>query len=148
MNCEQARILLMGYLDGELDSEQEKELRRHLDTCPACRAEWESFKNLKEDTSNMKFKLLPEMYWDEYWEKVYNKIERGLGWIFFSIGAIILFGFGFYEMFRDFFMNPKEPLALKLGVGFLSIGLIVIFVSVLREKLMVRRVDKYRRVIR
>ncbi len=148
MNCEQARILLMGYLDGELDPEQEKELRQHLDTCPACKGEWESFKNLKEDTSNMKFKLLPEMYWDDYWEKVYNKIERGVGWIFFSIGAIILFGFGFYEMFRDFFMNPKEPFTLKLGVGFLSIGLIVIFVSVLREKLMVRRVDKYRRVIR
>ena len=96
----------------------------------------------------MKFKPFPEMFWDEYWENVYNRIERGLGWILFSLGAIILLSYGAYELLKEFFLNPKEPLIEKVGLGLLIVGFIVVFVSVLREKLMVRKIDKYRRIKR
>ncbi len=148
MKCEEARILMMGYLDGELSAEDKKEFLEHLNTCQNCQQEWQSFNQLKEETSKMRFKALPEMYWDDYWEKVYNRIERGIGWIFFSIGAIILLAFMGYEFLQDFFMNSREPLILKIGVGFFVLGFIIIFVSVVREKLMVRRHDKYRRIVR
>ena len=96
----------------------------------------------------MKFKPFPEMFWDEYWENVYNKIERGIGWILFSLGAIILLAYGAYEMLQDFFLNPQKPMIEKVGLGLLLLGLIIVFVSVLREKLMIRKVDKYRRIVR
>ena len=96
----------------------------------------------------MRFRALPEMYWDEYWQHVYNRIERGIGWIFLSIGFIIVLAFSGYEFLKDFFLNPQEPLLLRIGVGFLGLGFIIVFVSVLREKLMVRKYDKYRRVVR
>ncbi len=148
MKCEQARLLMTGYLDGELNEEEIVALRQHLKTCTKCRAEWEMFKKLKEETSQMKFKPFPEMFWDDYWENVYNRIERGIGWIFFSVGAIILLAYGAFELFENFFMNPKEPLIEKVGFGFFLLGFIIVFVSVLREKLMIRKVDKYRRVKR
>ena len=148
MKCDEARLLMMGYLDNELTEDEIKALQEHLNSCAKCRAEWESFKELKKETSEMKFKPFPEMFWDDYWENVYNRIERGIGWILFSLGAIILLAFGAYELLEDFFLNPKEPMIEKIGVGLLILGLIVIFVSVLREKLMIRKVDKYRRVLR
>jgi len=148
MKCEEARFLMMGYLDGELNEEQKQDFLKHLQECPDCQAEWQSFNQLKEDTQEMKFRALPEMYWDDYWQHVYNRIERGIGWIFFSLGAIIVLAFAGYELMRDFFLNSTEPLILRVGVGIFLLGFIIILVSVLREKLMVRKYDKYRRVVR
>ena len=148
MDCKQAEVLMTGLLDNELDDKQRRDLQKHLAECPACSAKYETYKNLKKDMADMKFKNLPEVYWDEYWQNVYNRIERGIGWIFFSIGAIVLLIFAGYEIFREFFMNPAEPFGVKIGAGFLGVGLIVLFVSVLREKLMVRKVDKYRSIQR
>lgn len=148
MNCEEARFLMMGYLDGELTEEQKEAFLQHVNQCPDCQAEWRGFKSLKEETGKMKFRALPEMFWDDYWQHVYNKIERGIGWIFFSLGAIIVLGFIGYEFLKDFLLNAQEPLLLRVGLGLLVFGFIIIFVSVLREKLMVRSHDKYRRIVR
>ncbi|MHB2153102.1 zf-HC2 domain-containing protein [Calditrichota bacterium GD2] len=148
MKCEQARFLMMGYLDGELDEKEKAEFLEHLNSCPDCQAEWPSFNQLKEESKKMKFRALPEMYWDEYWQQVYNRIERGIGWILFSLGAIIVLAFAGYEVLKEFFLDASQPLVLRIGMGLLMLGFIVLFISVLREKLMVRRHDKYRRIIR
>lgn len=148
LSCEDARILIAGLVDGELDQEQESAVQGHIRECKSCAETFNSFTELKEGTADMKFKKLPEMYWDEYWEHVYNKIERGMGWIFLSIGVILLLMFSGYQLLSEFFLDAGRPLILRFGVGILLLGLIVLIVSVLREKLMVRRVDLYRRVKR
>lgn len=144
LTCEKVKILMMGLLDNELDSRQELEINAHLAGCPSCSEQYQSFKELKEGASEMKFKQLPEMYWDEYWNQVYNRIERGFGWILLSLGLIFILIFAGYQLLQTFFLDPAKPFILKLGVGLGGIGLSVLFVSVLREKLMVRKVDKYR----
>ncbi len=148
INCAEIKPLLMGFVDNELDEKQRTLVQAHLSECPICREEFEKFSGLKKETSEMKFKQLPEIFWDEYWSHVYNKIERGIGWIFFSIGAIILLIYAGYMLFEEFFFNPAEPLILKIGVAAGSVGFVILFVSVLREKLMIRKVDKYRSIKR
>ena len=81
-----------------------------------------------------------------YWEQVYNRIERGAGWIFVSIGAIILLSFGAFHFVQDFLMNPKEPLVIKIGVSTAILGVIILFISVLRERLFIRKTDKYKEI--
>jgi len=148
ISCQQAEILMTGLLDNELNAKQRRQIKIHLEQCPACAAKFDSYKQLKKETADMKFKNLPEVYWDEYWQNVYNKIERGIGWILSSIGAIILLIFAGYQLLQDFFLNPEESLGIKIGVAFGGVGLIILFVSVLREKLMVRHIDKYRSIER
>ncbi len=148
LNCQEARILLMGKIDGELDTEKLLLLDNHLSVCSKCQAEYERFVQLKKGASEMKFKQLPEMYWDDYWNHVYNKIERGISWILISIGSMLVLAFAGYQALESFFIDPELPLILKIGAAFLALGLIFLFVSVLREKLMVKKVDKYRSVQR
>ncbi len=148
LSCEEAKILIMGHLDGELDESQASLLDKHIQLCNACLKRWRAFVKLKERTGAMTFKALPDMYWDGYWGNVYNRIERGLGWILTSIGAILLLGYAFYEALQSFFNDPSTPFILKVAVALLGVGLIVLFISVVREKLMVRKVDKYRSVKR
>lgn len=40
MGCEEARLLLDAYVDGELSAEQERALMEHVESCAACREEF------------------------------------------------------------------------------------------------------------
>jgi hypothetical protein len=148
MKCQEAIILISGKLDGELTPEQENELNRHLESCPVCRKEYEELTKLKEVTADMRFTDLPDRYWAGYWNDIYNRLERGIGWIFVSIGAIILIAFGAWELFDKFLMDASQPLLLRFGFGIGIIGLIVLLVSVLRERLFARKHERYEEVER
>ncbi len=148
LTCEEAQIRIMGLIDGELSTVQEKELNEHLQSCASCQKKYEAFVGLKKEAKEMKLKKLPEMYWDDYWDQVYNRMERGMSWVLLSIGFILLLIYGSYEVLYDFFINPAKPLVLKIGVGIFTLGVVILFVSVFREKLMVRKVDQYRSVKR
>jgi len=148
ISCEDVQIKMMGLLDNELNEQLSKQIFDHLEVCPDCKKKYDSFVQLKKDTSDMKFKKLPEMYWDDYWTHVYNRIERGFSWILVSLGAMILLVYGSYEVMHEFYLDPENPLLIKIGAGILTVGMIVLFVSVLREKLMIRKIDKYRSIER
>ncbi len=148
LRCQESRYLMMGYLDGELGQDEAQRLQNHLANCPACRAELEMFESLKKETGAMSYKELPEIYWQNHWDKIYNRVERGIGWVFISLGAVLLLSFGAYHLFHDFFMNPGVSPMVKVGIGLAMFGGIVLFVSVAREKWMLQRVDKYRSVQR
>jgi predicted anti-sigma-YlaC factor YlaD len=148
MKCQEAFILISGKLDGELTPDQEQELNEHLQTCPVCRKEYDELLKLKEVTSDMRFTDLPDRYWAGYWNDVYNKLERGVGWIFLSVGAMIVLGFAAWEFLDNFLLNTTVPLLLRFGVGVGIIGLIILLVSVLRERLFAKKHERYEEVER
>ena len=96
----------------------------------------------------MKLKKLPEFYWDEYWKHIYNRIERGLSWLFIAIGLIIVLGFSGWHLINSLIDDQKMPPLLKGGVYILLLGFIILVISILREKMLVRKVDKYREIER
>ncbi len=146
--CDEIKILMMKYLDQEASAEERDALRRHLGYCRPCREEFHQLKNLKKVTGEMKKQLLPEMAWEEYWHHLYNRLERGIAWILLSLGIIILLGYASVDFVRDVLQTTQLSPFQKVGILFLVLGTIVLFVSVLREKWMVRRHDKYREVQR
>ncbi len=48
MNCDDARILLHGHLDGELELGRDLELQRHLAECPQCAGEYQSMRAMRQ----------------------------------------------------------------------------------------------------
>ena len=142
------KIMLSGYIDGELSSDEKAELEMHLKTCSDCRKELEVFQELKEVTGAMKYADIPEHVWDNYWRGIYRRLELGIGWILFSIGAIIILACMCYGIFQNFFLNPDEPLILKIGVGTLILGAIFLLVSVTRERIFAYRRDRYKEIKR
>jgi len=145
---ENINIKIMAYLDRELPEAENALLEQKIAADPRYQKSYNQLKKLKEVTGAMKFKILPDMYWDEYWRNVYNRLERGISWILVSLGAIIVMTFAVWtaitELLADHTINP----VLKSGIFILIIGGVILFVSVLREKLMVRKVDKYKEVER
>jgi hypothetical protein len=143
---EDKRKLLAGYVDGELSDEERQAFEQELQRNPQLRAELEEFRKLKEVTSMMRYADLPDEVWDGYWQSLYRKLERGVGWIMFSIGAIILLFFGLYQGLHDLYIDPQEPFLVKVGVTALGGGLIFLLVSFIRERLFAYKRDRYREV--
>ena len=91
---------------------------------------------------------LPEVYWEDYWSHIYNRLERGISWIFISIGAILVLSFAAWQWISHLFADTQMHPVLKVGILTLAIGILILFISIFREKIMVRKVDKYRKVER
>lgn len=146
--CESYKFLIMKSLDDEITSEEKRQLEIHLSECAACRQEYQELTELKGVTHEVKKRMLPEMAWEEYWQHLYNRLERGVGWILISIGAIILFGIGVYQFVAEILRSTQISGLEKFGILALSLGFVVLFISVLREKLMARRHDNYKEIQR
>jgi len=148
ISCEEMTLHMMALLDDELDKDKMKDVIDHLETCKKCSDDYASIKKVKEITGKMTFKKLPEFYWDDYWNHIYNRLERGLSWIFVSLGAIIILCFTVWKFLDIFIAKQNIHPLLKAGIFIFFIGIIILIISVLREKIMVRRVDKYKEIER
>jgi hypothetical protein len=142
------RKLLAGYVDNELTDEERARVEDALTTDPELRAELEEFRKLKEVTGMMRYADLPPEVWDSYWQSLYRKLERGIGWIIFSLGAIVLLAFGAWEFLKVLWITPGNPMWLKLGISAVVLGGIILFVSYARERLFAYKRDRYAEVER
>lgn len=146
--CRQFQELLVQYSDGDCTPEQAARVEAHIGTCDTCRSDLEKLQRWKGVSKDMQNRLLPDMAWDEYWQHIYNRLERGIGWILVSIGAIIMLGLAVYHFVVDILASTQLTGLEKTGIIALSIGFVVLLVSVIREKLMVKRYDKYKEIQR
>jgi len=148
MTCRHYKELIMGYLDNELEDEQKRAFEEHLRTCSACARELEEFRKLKQITDEVKLVEPEDRIWEQYWGGIYNRIERGLGWIIFSVAAILLVIYGGFKAIEELIKDPSVGMFLKVALLALIAGLAVLFVSVVRERLYFWKKDRYRDVRR
>jgi len=148
MTCQDHKDLMMAYLDDELNEEQRRAFEEHLASCPDCAKDMEEFKRLKQMTDCVAFVEPEDRVWNEYWNHVYNRIERGTGWILFSLAAMALLIYGGFLLIETIVEDPAVGVLLKIGLLALLAGLAILFVSVLRERIYFWSRDRYRDVRR
>ncbi len=81
----------------------------------------------------------PEEVWDTFLDRVYNRLERKTGWVVFVVGALALTVFGIVL----FVTQPWASALTKLLLAVPVVGLAILFVSVLRQRLEVAKTDRY-----
>ena len=148
MEHAEIKKLISAYHEGVLDSVQKRQVDEHIQTCSECRSEFDEMYKLEEVMQKMAFKQPPKETWEVYWSLVYNRLERGIGWIFMSIGAMILLFFGGYKMVEGIIIDPEIPLLLKVGILAVMAGAVILLVSFGRERLFVNKRERYKEVIK
>jgi len=143
MKCERYHLLITGYLDGELSPAEQTELIAHLEQCPACEGELRQHRKLKEITGLMQFKEPVDQVWEYYWANVYNRLERGVAWILLSIGGVLLLSYATYELVHELFLHEGVSWVVRIGVISLLVGFYALLASVIRERMAIRRSDRY-----
>jgi len=148
MTCQDHRDLMMAYLDNELTDEQRRAFEEHLASCPDCARDLEEFTKLKQLTDCVALVEPEDRVWEQYWNNVYNRIERCVGWALFSVAAIALLIYGGFCLIETIIEDPTVGLLMKLGLLALLGGLAILFVSVLRERIYFWSRDRYKDVRR
>lgn len=145
---DRVQYLLMGRLDDELSPDEIAEFDSLIETDAGVRAEWEKLRTMKSVTAAVKLRAPPDEIWEDYMNSVYRRIERGAAWILISIGAIVLLSIGLWTGVESLLQDTTTPWYLKGAIMSLLVGFVVLFVSVVREKLFVYKNDPYTEVKR
>jgi len=141
------KAILMKIVDGIATPEEHSAFEEAARNDPGLKDELTAFRKIKEVTDSMQFKELPDSYWDGYWTSVYRRVERSVGWVFFSIGAIIVIVFCLYLFLSEFLTDPSISLVLRIGVVFGGFGAVVLIVSAIRERFFARKHERYEREV-
>lgn len=145
---ERARHLMMAALDDEQSAEERAELDGLLASDAALNDEWRRLSKVKEVTATMAFREPPEEVWENYWVSVYNRAERGLGWILFCVSSVVLIGYGVWKAVWALLADSSLPWFIKLAILGAALGGAILAFSVCREKFFVRRKDPYKEIQR
>jgi hypothetical protein len=108
----------------------------------------EELRKLKEVAEGVTLVEPEDRLWQDYWGSIYNRIERGLGWIAFSVAGILLVIYGGFKAIEELVRDPSVEPVLKVGLVAAIAGIAVLFVSALRERLYFWKKDRYKDVRR
>jgi len=145
---EQVRAWMMAALDGECSPDELLALESALAVNARLQQEWNEMQRVKEMTQNMSMRKPPDEVWQNYWGSVYARLERGFAWVLISLGTLVVLGWGIWQAILEVTADTDLPLLIKLALAILFIGLAALLVSVVREKLFVRKSDPYKDIQR
>lgn len=135
--------LLSGYIDGELTQQARQRVRLHCEQCATCRQDLETLAGMRERVGKATLSDRDRDSWRENMDDDGVKNTRGAGWLLLIGGALIGGAYLGYELFSS---ASELSLLEKVVFGGIYGGLLLLFVSVLRQRLIERRTDKYKDV--
>ena len=143
MSEHELEILLMGYVDGELDEADRRRVEEALGRDPALQAELDGMRRLKQMTADLGFDEKTDVELKAFWGSVYNRMERHVGWMLLLAGVLGLTAIGLF-FFLD---SEKTHWVVKLLTGCMGLGALILLWSVWRERALVLPHDRYSKEI-
>ena len=133
---------LSGYVDGELTQQQRQRIDVHCAGCAECARDLRELKELRESVGNARLSSKNRDVWREMMNDTTVQRSRGIGWLLLIGGILACLGIGMFM----FLFDPSIGLVEKLIASAIYGGLALLFYSVLRQRLIERKTDKYKDV--
>lgn len=137
-------ILMMGYLDGELTSDQEQELRDHLTAHPAASRELARYRKLNDIAHSVRLREPQDYEWDRFWQDLYNRMERRISWFLLLFGGILTSLATIVWLLQ----TGQVQAWVKIGLITLLTGFLLMFLNVLRGRRRTLPFDRFRGIER
>ena len=134
--------LLSGYIDGELTQQQRQRVELLCETNEEYRRNLEELTALRERIGQSRLGEAGEEHWGERMNDSGVKITSMIGWILFVGGVLIALGVFVLTLLFD----PSIGWLTKLVMVAVYGGLATLLASVLRQRLIERKTDKYKNV--
>lgn len=141
-DCSHIEVLISGYLDGELTQQESQKVAVHLAQCKTCQSSYQEIRGLQNAIGKTSY---PQMEQDKL-NAILNDLTANraevASWVLITIGLVILLVFAIYH----FWLDASMAWYIKLSVSLLWGGGIGLFISVLRQRWISKKNDKYRKV--
>lgn len=133
---------LSGYIDGELTQQERQRVEIHCSNCTACAASLAELRGLRDRLGKSQLSELGQDVWGEMMDDTVVKTSRSIGWLLVIGVALTVMAIGIAGIILD----SGTSLLAKLLIGGGYLGLALLFISVLRQRLIERKSDKYKDV--
>lgn len=144
MECHRFETDGMRLLDDEMSGAEKLDYEAHVRECEDCQRELTDLGRVVQWTDELRLRIPDEEFWEGYWDSIYRRSERSVGFLLLIGGVVALLLYGVVRALT----SPKLLTYEGLSVTVILIGLIVIFVSVARERFHESRNDPYKGVRR
>lgn len=135
-SCHAIEPLISGALDNELTQQQRQQLHLHLGNCETCAR---LYRELAEQRGALKHGVQPS---DPMAESASTRFWNRLGGVLLVLGLLPLLGYAIYA----FSQTSDLPWWVKMTTGATVLGLVVLFINVLRQRMRVAKNDPYKKV--
>jgi predicted anti-sigma-YlaC factor YlaD len=142
MNCEEIEVSLSGYLDKELTQQESQRIELHLQSCPRCRKVLEELREAQRAAQTLKMAQPSHEEWKHMESHILEKSTRSAGWVILIVWSIMTAAYALFQ----YAMSPNEPMIQKILVFGLFLGIDLLFLSVLTERIRESRTDRYKGV--
>jgi len=140
--------LLSAYVDGELESDDVARIEAHLSENEDTRREVEDLRRLKDVTGALCLKEPPPEVWEAFWQSLYNRAERSLGWLLLTVGMVVIGAWALLQLVSALVAADTLPLYVKGAVIVGAGGILVLLISVIRERIYKRTRTRYKDIVR
>jgi hypothetical protein len=144
MSCNRYQTDGMRLLDGEMSAAEASAYEDHLRSCDVCHREMKSLGRVVRFSEELKLRVPDDEFWKGYWESVYRRSERSIGFVLLIGGVLALTGYAIFRVVTSPILLTYEGISIAI----ILVGLAIIFVSVVRERYHESRNDPYREVER
>jgi hypothetical protein len=143
-NCEHYRERISGLLDNELTPEETAELNEHLIRCASCRADYEELRKTEHKLEAISYIEISDEAARSLWRLPFARFlsVASLVLVIGGYAALLLYGFVL------FLFDDGDDLFVRITVGSIVTGFLVLLASLIVERIGTYRVDPYKDIER
>ena len=141
-NCEEYKTLMMGLMDNELTEDESIRLNEHMIRCASCREEFEQLRKTSSKLDGIDIRKPDKGIVEKAWRSPYSKLTKNFGILLVVAGWLAMILYGAYE-----FLVTKETESIpKYAFVVILVGIIILFIAVLRDRIRSYGNDPYKEV--
>ncbi len=134
--------MLSGFLDEELTQQEAQKVMLLLESDDEYRRLHDEMLAMRQEVQSLSLQDSELEHLDKLFQEPVAKTSRIFGFALLAISAVILVALTMYAVI----IHQAISIWLKFAIGFLSAGGLFLLFSVLRQRMMVSKHDKYNRV--
>jgi hypothetical protein len=144
MECTRYQTDGMRFLDDELSYEERAQYQAHVLECETCRRELDALGRVVNLTGQLRLRVSDDAFWKDYWKSIARRTERQIGFLLLTGGIVAILLWLVVRVVR----SPEFWSYEGVSIAVILLGLIVLFVSVARERYHEAKHDPYKEVER
>lgn len=131
--CADTRNLFTELLTNALTQQDRQRVLLHIKDCPACASALLAQQH--NYSSNVVVSSPKKMSW-----------LIKMAWVLIIGGGLVLGGFLLWDLGIALWFDRSQPVWLRAALGVFYTGFALLFLAILRERLITRKTDKFRKV--
>ncbi len=144
MDCNEAKLKINALIDNEIEEKDIDPLLEHLNACQSCRNYYKETLKVSREMNKIKIPDTSDEWYYSFRKKFLRKTGGILGRALFIGSYILLILYAFYQIF----ISREEKLAIKLILGGILAGIIILLGVTIADRIRESKHDKYKGVIR